>query len=120
MSLINCILESQIAINAELREQCVQWLLDVSSLWHNKQVTAPVAIQSFALHLASLLSPDDRIFVRLNYHNVYESLASKSFDLRSHKNLKSLHSRRYRTNKFKQRCKCYFRIRKTFDFVTAT
>ncbi|KAL1488961.1 hypothetical protein ABEB36_014744 [Hypothenemus hampei] len=62
----------------ERDEHFCQWLIDASILWDKKQVTPSKVILTFALNLAGHLSAKEQLFVKLNYHNVYESLTGIS------------------------------------------
>ncbi|XP_066260764.1 uncharacterized protein [Euwallacea similis] len=71
------------ALTNEQKDQFSQWLVDASSVWEKKKLIPPSTILSFTLNLASHLSKNEQIFVKLNSQNAYESLAcitQTSFD----------------------------------------
>ncbi|XP_050298848.1 uncharacterized protein LOC126737833 [Anthonomus grandis grandis] len=56
------------------KDHLSQWLIDATNLWRRKPNILSSTIMSFALNLASELSTDEEIFVKLNGQNIFETL----------------------------------------------
>ncbi|XP_030755322.1 uncharacterized protein LOC115881796 isoform X1 [Sitophilus oryzae] len=62
--------------NKQLNEQCSQWIIQAYHLWDKDKNKPSIPILSLVLNLASHLSTDEQVFVRLNSQNVYESIVA--------------------------------------------